>query len=122
MTWINLVAMVAFLFNGLMSVVTAALADLNIYPKVTAEVGGDDYEGSWIEHSEVLEQFKPSRPIKHWHHGYGFALAVDTERDRPYLLCFKSGLTEWYVLWPPPAPLKLVSTRVRSLPGLYPPS
>ena len=53
MTWINLVAMVAFLFNGLMSVVTAALADLNIYPKVTAEVGGDDYEGSWIEHSEV---------------------------------------------------------------------
>ena len=95
---------------------------MNIYPKVTAEVGEDDYEGSWIEHSEVLEQFKPSRPIKHWHHGYGFALAVDTERDRPYLLCFKSGLTEWYVLWPPPALLKLVSTRVRSLPGLYPPS
>jgi hypothetical protein len=97
MTWINLVAMIAFLFNGLMSVVTAALADLNIYPKVTADAGNDDFDGLWIEHSGALEEFKPSRPVKHWHHGYGFALAVDHDRDKPYLLCFKSGLTKWYV-------------------------
>ena len=97
--WLNLGAMCVFLANGASGVVFAILASLGIYPKVAPANGRRDaVDEAWVEGSGVLDAFRASRPVKHWHHGYGFAIAVDTEKEKPYLVCFANGLAEWYVL------------------------
>ena len=100
--WLNLVTMCIFLAHAASGVVLAILHDCN--PKaaqadgqeesgVEASVAGRD--DAWIEGSGVPDAFLPSRRMKHWRHGHGYAITVDTEKEKPYLVCFESGLTQW---------------------------
>jgi hypothetical protein len=100
--WLNLVAMCAFLAHAASGVV---LAILNDFKSKAAQADGEEESGgkasvagrddAWIEGSGVPDAFLPSRRTKHWRHGHGFAIAVDTEKEKPYLVCFASGLAQW---------------------------
>ena len=105
--WLNLVAMCAFLANAASGVAFAILDDLK---PTAAQANGEEESGgeasipgkdnAWIEGSGVPDVFLPSRRTKHWRHGYGFAIAADAEKEKPYLVCFASGLARWCVLQP----------------------
>ncbi len=103
--WLNLVAMCAFLAHAASGVAFAILDDL----KPKAANGEEEYGGgasvagkddAWIEGSGVPDALLPSRRTKHWRHGHGFAIAVDTEKEKSYLVCFASGLAQWCVYSP----------------------
>ena len=105
--WLNLVAMCAFVAHAASGVVFAILEDLK--PKTARDDGQEKSGGetsvagkddAWIEGSGVPDAFLPSRRTKHWRHGHGFAIAVDTEKEKPYLVCFASGLAQWCVYSP----------------------
>jgi hypothetical protein len=100
--WLNLVAMCAFLAHAASGVVFAILEDLK--PKTAQDIGEEKSGGeasvagkddTWIEGSGVPDAFQPSRRMEHWRYGHGFAIAVDTEKDKPYLVCLASGLAHW---------------------------
>ncbi len=105
--WLNLVAMCIFLAHAASGVVFAILEDLK--PKA-AQADGEEESGgkasvagkddAWIEGSGVPDAFLPSRRTKHWRQGYGFAIAVDTGKEKQYLVCFASGLARWCVYSP----------------------
>ncbi len=97
--WLNLVAMCAFVAHAASGVVFAILEDLK--PKTARDDGQEKSGGetsvagkddAWIEGSGVPDAFQPSRRMEHWRHGHGFAIAVDNEKEKPYLVCFASGL------------------------------
>ena len=103
--WLNLLTMCIFLAHAASGVVLAILDDCK--PKAAQADGEEESAGeaslagkddAWIEGSGVPDAFLPSRRTKHWRHGYGFAIAVDTEKEKPYLVCFASGLARWCVL------------------------
>ena len=98
--WLNLVAMCAFLAHAASGVVFAILDVFKVYNKVAQANGEEEAFGkasvagkddAWIEGSGVPDAFQPSRRMEHWRHGHGFAIAVDFEKERPYLVCFASG-------------------------------
>ena len=100
--WLNLVAMCAFLAHAASGVAIAILDDLK--PKAALANGEEESGGeaslagkddAWIEGIGVPDAFQPSRRTKHWRHGHGVAIAVDTEKEKPYLVCFASGLARW---------------------------
>ena len=76
----------------------AILEDLGIYPKAAKAHGNEDADEAWVEGESVPDEFRASRPVKHWRHGYGFAIMVEHEQPKPYVVCFESGLTKWYGL------------------------
>ena len=98
MTWVNLAAMCFFLANAALGVVMAILEDLGIYPKAAKAHGNEDADEAWVEGESVPDEFRASRPVRHWRHGYGFAIMVEHEQPKPYVVCFESGLTKWYGL------------------------
>ena len=99
--WVNLVAMCVFLVHAASGVVLAILDVLGIYPKAAQANGETESEQeAWAEGSDVLAEFQATRPVRHWQNGYGFAIAVDAAQEKPYLVCFASGLAERYVLQP----------------------
>jgi hypothetical protein len=105
--WLNLVAMCAFLAHAASGVVFAILDVFKVYNKVAQANGEEEAFGkasvagkddAWIEGSGVPDAFQPSRRMEHWRHGHGFAIAVDFEKERPYLVCFASGSAKRYAL------------------------
>ena len=100
--WLNLVAMCAFLAHAASGVVFAILEDLK--PKTAQAIGEEKSGGeasvagnddTWIEGSGVPDAFQPSRCMEHWRHGHGFAIMVGTGKEKPYLVCFSTGLAQW---------------------------
>jgi hypothetical protein len=91
--------MCVFLVHAASGVVLAILDVSGIYPKAAQATGETESEQeAWAEGSDVLAEFQATRPVRHWQNGYGFAIAVDAVQEKPYLVCFTSGLAERYVL------------------------